>query len=281
MFKRGGNVLFILVLFFLSFSICVKGKHIVLVHGAGHGAWCWYNVVTMLKSSGHNVTTLDMAASGINPEQVQEIRSISQYYEPLMTFMKSLPPKEKVILVGHSLGGISTSVAMEKFPEKISVAIFVTAFVISETLNTTVVNQELVKRAGSFLDAQTFFSDGPNKPPTSLLFGPKLLASKLYQLSPSQDLTLALSLVRPQSFFNDDEALSKETAVTKQRNGMVPKVYIISKRDKFIREDSQMWIIERSGPYAEVKVIKDSDHMVMFSQPKKLSSHILKIAYRY
>jgi hypothetical protein len=30
-----------------------------------------------------------------------------------------------------------------------------------------------------------------------------------------------------------------------------------------------------------VKVIKDSDHMVMFSKPKKLSSSLLKIAQKY
>ncbi|XP_057426963.1 methyl jasmonate esterase 1-like [Lotus japonicus] len=107
----------------------VHSVHFVLIHGGSHGAWCWYKVATRLKSEGHNVTTIELAASGINPKQVQEIMSISEYYEPLMTFLASLPPKEKVILVGHSVGGLSTSVAMEKFPEKISVAVFVTAYV--------------------------------------------------------------------------------------------------------------------------------------------------------
>ncbi|KAK7350491.1 hypothetical protein VNO77_09181 [Canavalia gladiata] len=121
----------------------LKGKHFVLVHGAGHGAWCWYKVATLLKSSGHNVTTMDLAASGINPKPVQEIDSISEYYEPLMTFMDSLPPNEKVILVAHSFGGIAISVAMEKFPHKISVAVFLTAYVI-ENLNFTTLNQDVL-----------------------------------------------------------------------------------------------------------------------------------------
>ncbi|KAK7350492.1 hypothetical protein VNO77_09182 [Canavalia gladiata] len=198
-----------------------------------------------------------------------------------MTFMDSLPPNEKVILVAHSFGGIAISVAMEKFPHKISVAVFLIAYVIGENLNFTTLNQEVMKRAGSFMDTQYFFFDGLNKPPTAFLFGPKLIASKLYQLSPSQDLTLALSLVRPHPFFSGGKELLKETAVTKQRNGRVPKVFIITKRDKIITEGAQRWIIERAGPYAEVKVIKDSDHMAMISQPKKLSSHILKIAHKY
>ncbi|OIW00972.1 hypothetical protein TanjilG_16221 [Lupinus angustifolius] len=142
----------------------------------------------MLKSASHNVTTFDLAASGINPKQVQEIGSISEYYEPLLKLLESLPQEEKVILVGHSLGGVSMSVAMERFPEKISVAIFVTAYVISENLTYLDLLQELGKSAGSSMDTQFFFFDGPNKPATARLIGPKFMASKMYQLSPPEVL---------------------------------------------------------------------------------------------
>ncbi|WJX91647.1 pheophorbidase [Trifolium repens] len=235
----------------------------------------------MLKSTGHNVTTIELAASGINPIQVQDIHSISKYYEPLMTFMESLPPNEKVILVGHSLGGVSTSVAMEKFPHKISVAVFVTAYVLSQNLTYPAILQEQARRNGSSMDTKIFFFDGPNKPATARLVGPKFMASKMYQLSPPEDLTLALSLVRPVPIYKDVELLLKETTVTNHKNGRVPKIFIISKSDNLITEDLQMWMIQRSGPFAEVKVIKDSDHMVMFSKPKKLSSSLLKIAQKY
>ncbi|XP_024635896.1 methylesterase 8 isoform X2 [Medicago truncatula] len=226
-----------LLFFILSFFIGVNGKHFVLVHGPFHGAWSWYKVATMLKSAGHNVTTIELAGCGISPIQVQEIHSISQYYEPFMTFMESLPPKEKVILVGHSFGGIPLSVAMEKFPNKISVAVFITALVLSEKF-----------------DFRNYIQE---------------------------DLTLGLSLVRPHPNFNDEKLLLKETRVTKHRYGRVPKVYIISKEDILFPEDYQMWVIGNTGPYVEVKVINGSDHMVMFSKPKKLTSHILKIAHKY
>ncbi|XP_058745243.1 methyl jasmonate esterase 1-like [Vicia villosa] len=281
MMKREMHLIHILFLLTLSPLVCVSGEHFVLVHGAYHGAWCWYNVATMLKSAGHNVTTAELAASGINPIQVQQIRQISQYYEPLITFMKSLPRKEKVIIVGHSIGGVSTSVAMEKFPHKISVAVFVTAYVLSQNLTYPTIRREEAIRITNLMDSKLFFFDGPNKPATARLLGPKFLASRLYQLSPPEDLTLALSLVRPDPLYNDVELLKKETAVTNDRNGRVPKVFIISKSDKLITEDFQKWIIERSGPFDEVKVIKDSDHMVMFSKPKNLSSILLEIAQKY
>ncbi|XP_026394387.1 putative inactive methylesterase 20 [Papaver somniferum] len=109
-------------------------KHFVLVHGGCHGAWCWYKLTPRLKSAGHRVTVLDLAGSGINSKQVNDLRSFSDYIRPFMEFMEysipsgiSIKPDEKVILVGHSLGGLVISKAMEMFPEKISVAVFVTA----------------------------------------------------------------------------------------------------------------------------------------------------------
>ncbi|KAL6961554.1 Salicylic acid-binding protein 2 [Sarracenia purpurea var. burkii] len=106
-------------------------KHFVLVHGACHGAWCWYKLKSLLESSGGGditVTLLDLAASGINTKSIREVRTLHEYSAPLIDFMTSISPNEKVILVGHSLGGMNLALAMDEFPEKISVAVFLTAF---------------------------------------------------------------------------------------------------------------------------------------------------------
>ncbi|KAL3526731.1 hypothetical protein ACH5RR_011387 [Cinchona calisaya] len=42
--------------------------------------------------------------------------------------MASIPPDEKVILVGHSFGGFNIALAMNNYPKKISVAVFLNAF---------------------------------------------------------------------------------------------------------------------------------------------------------
>jgi hypothetical protein len=97
-----------------------------------------------------------------------------------------------------------------------------------------------------------------------------------------QDLTLALSLVRPlPPFLSDADLLMKQTTVTNENNGMVPKIFIISENDNLQTKDFQEWIIETTGPYAKVKMIEGSDHMVMLSKPTKLSSELLNISYNY
>jgi pimeloyl-ACP methyl ester carboxylesterase len=69
-----------------------------------------------------------MSASGVNTKTLEEVVTFDQYNEPLIEFMANLAENEKVVLVGHSLGGLNVAFAMEKFPEKISLAVFVTAF---------------------------------------------------------------------------------------------------------------------------------------------------------
>ncbi|KAF8404278.1 hypothetical protein HHK36_009160 [Tetracentron sinense] len=134
-------------------------KHFVLVHGACHGAWCWHKLVTLLKLAGHKATALDLGASGINPKRIDEIVSISDYLQPLMEFLASLPQEEKVILAGHSFGGFCVSLAMERFPGNISVAVFVTAFMPSITNQPGPIVQEdltlatmLVRPTGLFIE---------------------------------------------------------------------------------------------------------------------------------
>ncbi|XP_058072891.1 methyl jasmonate esterase 1-like isoform X2 [Magnolia sinica] len=104
-------------------------QHFILVHGACHGAWCWYKVATLLISTGNQVTALDLGSSGTNPKKFNdEFCTFSDYSQPLLDIMASLPPQQKVILVGHSLGGLTLALAMDRYPEKVSAAVFVTAF---------------------------------------------------------------------------------------------------------------------------------------------------------
>ncbi|KAI5352355.1 PREDICTED: salicylic acid-binding 2 [Prunus dulcis] len=76
-------------------------KHFVLVHGACHGSWCWYKIKPRLESAGHRVTALDLAASRINTKAIQDVHSLAEYSEPLLEFIASLGPEEKVILGEH------------------------------------------------------------------------------------------------------------------------------------------------------------------------------------
>ncbi|XP_073065239.1 methyl jasmonate esterase 1-like [Primulina eburnea] len=249
-----------------------KQKHVVLIHGAGHGAWCWYKVATLLRSRRFHVTALDMAASGVNTQPLSELSTYSDYSRPLMELLEALPPEESVVLVGHSMGGICISLAMEKFPQKIDVAVFVAASMPGPSLSIEEIFDQYKKQGSFGTDTKLFYSNGEDKPPTSRTVGPECLATQFYQLSPLEDLTLATLLTRPVGFFINNVEFSEENY------GSVRRVYMIAEEDT--KRECQDWMVQNNPP-DEVKTIYGSDHMFMFSKPREFCVYLQDIVDKY
>ncbi|RID63277.1 LOW QUALITY PROTEIN: hypothetical protein BRARA_E02294 [Brassica rapa] len=271
--------------------------HFVLVHGAGHGAWCWYKLIPILKSQGHNVTAVDLAASGIDLSRAETLLSINEYIEPLMDLMNSLNVDEKVILVAHSFGGLAISKAMELFHDKVHMAIFVTALMPGPTFNFTFLSKGsnidrsfkkfqnntfklfLVRWQAPLLDMKFIFGDGPNKPPTLSIGGPLFLSLNMYDLSPREDVELAGALVRPQRLFSNED-IDTSLVLTPERYGSVNRIFVVSEKDKTLMKEFQLWMIKNNPPN-HVEHIQDSDHMVMISRPLDLGDRLLSLAKKF
>ncbi|MBA0617013.1 hypothetical protein Godav_026492 [Gossypium davidsonii] len=234
----------------------------------------------MLKSGGHRVTPLDLGASGINPKTITDLASLSDYAEPLTALMASLPQDEKVILVGHSYGGVIISLAMESFPMKVLAAVYLTAFMPNHDSPIATAVAECFRRvmAEPLMDFQLLFEDGSENPPTHALFGPKYMEAMIYQLSRKEDIELANTLLRQGKWFMKD--LSKESLLSKEKFGSVDRVYIVCKDDLLIKESLQKWYIENS-PTDDVKVIAGADHMAMFSKPQEVCKCLQEVAEKY
>ncbi|EOX91299.1 Methyl esterase 6, putative [Theobroma cacao] len=255
-------------------------KHFILVHGLCHGAWCWYKLKSLLESTGHRVTVLDLIASGINMKAIQNVQTFHEYTKPLLEILASLPPDEKVIVVGHSLGGMNLALAMDEFPNKISVGVFLTAFM-PDTLHQP--SYVLEKYLGGVTeevlqDAQLVNIGSPQIPFTITFMGPKFLSSKLYHLSPVEDLELAKALIRPGSLFTED--LSKAKNFSDEGFGTVTRVYVVCNEDNVMVEEFQRWTIQNNPP-KDVLEIKSADHMPMFSKTQEVCDCLLEIANKY
>ncbi|CAL9151586.1 unnamed protein product [Musa hybrid cultivar] len=271
----------------LSYSFSGEGmgdgscnkKHIILVHGACHGAWSWHKVTTQLRSAGYQVTVPDLAASGVDERRFQDLRSFIHYSQPLLDILACLPPGERVILVGHSLGGLNIALAMDRFPEKIAAAVFVTALMPDSVNPPSYVMDKLNKENTMLFWSDTQFGSvgDEDKGPVSFLLGPKFL-SKLYTRSPPEDLTLARTLMRPSSFFLED--LGSMPPFSESGYGSVEKVYVVCAQDEIASEGFQRWMIE-NNPVKEVRELEDADHMPMFSTPKQLFQCLSDVADAY
>ncbi|KAL1333071.1 hypothetical protein HN51_061825 [Arachis hypogaea] len=251
-------------------------KHFILVHGACHGAWCWYKIKPLLESSGHKVTVLDLAASGTNLKKIEDVDTFSQYSEPLLEVMESLPPNEKVVLVGHSLGGLNIALAMEKFPTKVAVGVFLTAFVPDTQHKPSYVIEKCVEGIPASDFSDTTFSQCGNK--TSMLFGPNFLSTKVYQHCSSEDFELIKCLIRPSSLFIED--LSQEKNFSKEGYGSISRAFVVCTEDLTISLEYQRLMIQNSG-INDVMEINGADHMAMLCKPQELSDCLQQIAAKY
>ncbi|KAL8044414.1 hypothetical protein ABFX02_08G044900 [Erythranthe guttata] len=256
-------------------------KHFVLVHGFCHGAWCWYKLVSMLKINGrHSVTALDLGGCGVHPKQLHHISSFSDFSQPLIDFLARLPDDETAILVGHSYGGIPISVAMENFPNKISLSVFVTAYMPNCTDPPATLIHEFFKRCSmeSLMDCEFTFDEASGKLPISANLGPNYMATKLYKNCPLEDLELSKMLISPSLFFLEET--SKKALLSQENYGSVKRCYVVCEDDEVMGEEFQRYNVENSPP-DDVVTIPDAGHMVMLTKPEMLCLRLLELADKY
>ncbi|XP_040380291.1 probable esterase PIR7A [Oryza brachyantha] len=261
-----------------------RRHNFVLVHGLCHGAWSWYKAVTALRRAGHRVTAVDMAASGAHPARVDEVRTFEEYSRPLLDALAAAPPpapgdEERVVLVGHSQGGFTAALAAERFPERLAAVVFLTASMPPVGRPMAAINEEYLSFVGAdfFLDSMELEQTNPDIPGNPVIFGPNFMAEKLYQLSPPEDLTLALSLIRPANRFTGDDLMRDADLLTKERYGSARRVFVVVEDDRGIPAEFQRRMVAQS-PGVEVVDLAGADHMAMISSPAKLAEVLVRIA---
>ncbi|TYI81237.1 hypothetical protein E1A91_D05G140700v1 [Gossypium mustelinum] len=171
----------------------IKFKKIVLLHGEGFGAWCWYKTIAQLEEVGLQPTALDLTGSGIDLTDTNTVTTLAEYSKPLIKYLENLPVDEKVILVGHSSGGACLSYALEHFPEKISKAIFLCATMVSNGQRPFDVFAEELGSAERFMKESQFliYGNGKDKPPTGFMFEKQLMKGLYFNQSPTKVLSPA------------------------------------------------------------------------------------------
>ena len=92
----------------------------VLVHGGSHGGWCWERLVPILAADDRvgSVVAVDLSGHG-SRANVKPIEQISRgdYVDDVVSDIESANLQD-VILVGHSLAGITIPLVAARVPER-------------------------------------------------------------------------------------------------------------------------------------------------------------------
>ncbi|XP_026414664.1 methylesterase 17-like [Papaver somniferum] len=248
--------------------------HFVLVHGVGGGSWCWYKIRCLMENSGYKVSCIDLKSGGIDSSDPNKVLTFEDYNQPLIDFLSTIPDHDKIILVGHSAGGLSLTHAILKFGKKIHLAIFIAATMLRLGFWTEQDVKDGVPDLSEFGDVEDVtFGNGPNEPPTSIVIKKEFQRKLAYHMSPLEDSTLASMLLKPGPIRALQGAQFKETGNDNDID-KVTRVYIKTLNDRIVKPEQQDAMIKKWAP-ADVYVL-ESDHSPMFSTPFLLFGMLIK-----
>ena len=103
-------------------------RSFVLVHGAWHGGWCWRRVADRLERQGHKVYAPSLTGLGDRSHLIRTRPTVTTHIDDIANIIR-FEDLQRVILVGHSYGGIVISGVAEKAQKQIASIVFLDAFV--------------------------------------------------------------------------------------------------------------------------------------------------------
>ena len=102
----------------------MAGDTFVLVHGSWHGSWCWDRLVPLLEQAGHRVVGVDLPGRD-DPSAVARA-TLDDFVGAVVSSVEAV--EDPVVLVGHSLAGITVTQAAEHIPHRLRRLVYVAAF---------------------------------------------------------------------------------------------------------------------------------------------------------
>lgn len=230
----------------------------VLVHGSGHGAWCWRDVIPRLEAFGHTAKALDLPGSGGDATPAAAV-TLERCATAILGQLDA-----PSIVVGHSAGGFAITQAAEIDPTNIARLVYLCAY---------------VPRPGATLVEMR--RDAPEQPLSGALeasadghayrFRDSALPRNLYADCPPETLAYARAHlgwqpIRPQS----------EPVGFTGKGAHVPRSYILCENDRTIPPGHQRAMAAGFDP-AEVHTLA-TGHSPFFAAPDALAARLDRLA---
>lgn len=234
----------------------------VLIHGGGHGGWCWDHIVSRLTAAGHRVLAPDLPGMNGDPTPLADI-NLSVYGEFVADIIRREP--EPVLLVGHSMGGMSISEAAERVPERILGLVYVTAVLVPP-------GQSMLGFSGGQVpvDRANLSADGV------ALELPAAAARHMFFNRTEPELAewaVARICLQPLS------VMKEPLSITPERFGTVPRAFV-----ECLDDNSKPITLQRRQLAAmpcDPVYTMDTDHSPFFSDPDTLTEHLLDALHQF
>ena len=215
-----------------------------------------------LTQAGHEVITPDLPGQGDDQTPLSEV-GLDSYCQRVIEVLDR--QAEPVLLVGHSLGGISISQAAERRPDKVKMLVYVAAFLLPHGSSPKHFwgNQSITSPVMSHCDVS---ADG------AVSFRKEHIAELIYNTSPPAAAQKAARRQRPMA----RKPLGTPLQLSEENFGRVPRVYFEALEDRAVPIECQRQMVQALP--CEKVVTFATDHAPMASATEQFVTELLALA---
>lgn len=235
----------------------------VLVHGGGHGGWCYQRVARLLRGAGHDVYTPTLTGLGERSHLRNADVDLDLHIRDVVAVLQYEDLRD-VILVGHSYGGMVITGVGDRAADRVGRLVYLDAA-------TPVNGQSLVDVAGPVIEAVRPMGEVVDGLELVLLPAPD--AGLLYGVTDPADLAWMADRLagHPWQCFEQPLRLTNEAALW-----AIPQFHIVCTstlptRDRDLvakaRDEGRLWDI-------------DTGHDLMITEPQAVADALLEVAAR-
>jgi pimeloyl-ACP methyl ester carboxylesterase len=235
----------------------------VLVHGGGHGGWCYQRVARLLREEGHDVYTPTLTGLGERSHLLSPHIDLDLQITDVVNLLHYEDVRD-VILVGHSYGGMVITGAGDRAADRIGKLVYLDA---ANPVN----GQSLIDVAGPMIEMTRPMGTVVNGVELVLLPAPG--AAAFYGVNDADDLAWmdARLTGHPWKCFEQKLCLTNEESLW-----AIPQFHIVCEstiptRDKQMIDDARaegrLWHV-------------DTGHDLMITEPRFMAGALQEIAAR-
>jgi pimeloyl-ACP methyl ester carboxylesterase len=264
---------------------------IVLTHGYCLSLRCWVYQRRALKAAGYRVVSWDQRGHGLSGRGDKDSYTIDRLGKDLHAVIADAAPKGDLVLVGHSMGGMTMLALGEQQPQLIVDRVVGAAFVATSPGGLMLANGGRVATFGRVLLERL----GPgvlgslsNRPE---LFGRmRRLARDLEFFLVEQnsfgspvprsvvrhtaDMLLGTPLDVVNDYLQTFDGFDKRPALLEFRHSMV---LVFNGRDDILTPPSHSELIVEGIPGAEHILVNDAGHVIMLEHADLLNTHLIQL----
>ena len=233
----------------------------VLVHGGGHGGWCYQRVAQILRSSGHEVYTPTLTGLGERAHLLSPDIDLDTHITDVCAVLNSEDLRD-VILVGHSYGGMVITGVADRATDRIGNLVYLDAANPSN-------GQSLVDVAGPIIEVTRTVGQVIDGVELVLFPGPD--AGYFYGVTDPDDVAWMAERLTPHPWkcFEQPLVLTNEAALW-----AIPQAHIVCTSTLPTRDPELMDAARAAGRLWDI----DTGHDLMITEPDAVADALLQIA---